>query len=216
MVAASAVGTGASLDGDGRRSETALLETSGDLRSHAIEKAVNFFEVPDVLAKGSLGAQALALSMCVDRSIVDTADAFPQHPPPTAETSHQTVDREFTQLRDRRDAHLVQRPFRRRADSVEPAHRQRCEESLHLLRPYDRQPVGFVEIGGDLGHQLVGGDADADRQAALLPNPATDVLRQRRCTAEFAEVLADIEEGLIERKRLDDRGVSTVDVEDQL
>ena len=124
--------------------------------------------------------------------------------PQLSESGYQPVDRELSHLLHGRDAHLVQRSLGGRADSVDPPNRQWREECLDLTWAHDRQAVGLAEIGCDLGYQLVGRDTDADRESSLLTNPSADVLGDLGCTVEFAEMLADIEKGLIQRQGLDD------------
>ena len=206
----------ANLDGDSRRRQPALLETLGNLRGHAVEDAVDLVEVLDVFFEGVFGAQALAFAVGMNRPIIDPAHALKQNPTPIAEPRHQPVNGEFSEFPQSRDSHLVQRAFGGRADSVEPTHRQRCEERLNLVWPHDRQSVGLAKIGCDLGHQLVGRNADTDSEASLLQHPAADVLGDCGCAGKVTEMIADVEEGLVQRQRLDEGCVVAIDGEDLL
>ncbi len=193
----------------------ALLQAGGHLLGHGIEKGVDLRCIADVGGEGLLGREALALGAGAYRPLVDPPRALPEHPAPLPEAGEQSVEGQGAQLGDGRDAELGEGPLRRRTDAVQPAHRQRCEEGLDLVRPDHRQAVGLAVVGGDLGHQLVGGDADRDRQPPLFAHPTADVLGDRGCAREGPQVLAEVEEGLVERERLDERGVGAVDGEDR-
>ncbi len=51
------------------------------------------------------------------------------------------------------------------ADPVDLAHGQRPDAQRHIAGCQQGEPVGFVELGANLGEELVGGDADGAAQS---------------------------------------------------
>ena len=154
--------------------------------------------------------------MGLHRTLVDAAGELVEDPPLLAEAADQVVELDGAEVGDGRHLHLGERPLGRRTDAVDPPHRQRIEEGLHLLGAHDGEAVGLVEVGGDLGDQPVGPDADAHRQPPLLAHPPPDLLRHRRRAPRLAQVVADVEVGFVDRHRLHQGGELVVDGEDLL
>ena len=79
------------------------------------------------------------------------------------------------------------------------------QEVLDALRRDHGQPVGLLPARGDLRQELVGRDAGRGRQAGggadLRLEPPRDVHAERLAPG----VLGDVEIGLVERQRLDER-----------
>lgn len=94
-----------------------------------------------------------------------------------------------------------------RSDAVKLSDRQLPDESRSHLRWDDVLPVRFAMIGGELRQELVIGNARRGVQACfsfdLLSDPQRDVSGQQNAL----QIFGDIEVGLIERKRLDNRRV---------
>ncbi len=76
-----------------------------------------------------------------------------------------------------------------RADAVDAPHRQRPQPRRDVGLGQDRQPVGLVQLGGDLGEQLVRRHADRAGQAGGALDVVADLLRERAHAA--AGVVAD-------------------------
>jgi len=68
---------------------------------------------------------------------------------------------------------------RLRADAIDRARRKRPDAPLEIAVTDDGQAIGLVEVGCDLGEQLVARDADRARQAGRCANGVLDRLRER-------------------------------------
>src|SRR5206468_3222347 len=75
--------------------------------------------------------------------------------------SFDTALSERPEIGDGPDVTLVQETLRNDPDP------QRIEKRLNLLRSHDREPVGLLKIGGDLGDELVGAYAHRGGQPFL-------------------------------------------------
>ena len=96
----------------------------------------------------------------------------------------------------------------RRADAVEFADRQRLDEGRPHPRRDDEQPVRLAVVGGELGEELVVGHAGRGGEAGLGADPARGSPRRSAWPTRSAlQVLGDVEIGLVERQRLDQRRV---------
>jgi hypothetical protein len=97
---------------------------------------------------------------------------------------------------------------------VDSADGQRFYESEAHLRGDDVLAVRLAVIGGKLRQELVVGDpcrgVEAGLSLDLLADPQRDVPRKRNAL----QVLGDVEIGLVERQRLDDRRVFGEDFAD--
>ena len=79
---------------------------------------------------------------------------------------------------------------------------------------HDHQPVGLLEIGRDLGHELGRGHADRDRQLQLVVDRGLDGARHLDGRAEERLGAGHVEEGLVDGDLLDGRRVATQDLHD--
>ena len=95
----------------------------------------------------------------------------------------------------------------RRPDSVKPLHRQRFDKARSHRGRDDEETVGLAMVGGELGEELVVGDAGRRRQlglgADLRPDPFGNLGRGR----DALQIFGHVEIGFVERQRLDDRRV---------
>ena len=105
---------------------------------------------------------------------------------------------------DAEPRHLLRRL---RADAVEALDRQRGDERLALARRDDAQAVGLVLVRGELGEELVVGDAGRGGEAGLGPDPGADLLGDPGGDADPLQILGDVEIGLVEAQRLDQRRI---------
>ncbi len=106
----------------------------------------------------------------------------------------------------RLDAEPLQPGQGGRADAPEPADGVGVEEGQLAAGLDDEHPVGLGVVAGQLGQQLVGGDADGGGQAGLGPDPGPDGGADLGAGAEQPDGAGDVEEGLVEGDRLDERG----------
>ena len=76
-----------------------------------------------------------------------------------------------------------------------------------LRRRDDAEAVGLVLVRGQLGEELVVGDAGRGGEAGLGPDPGADLLGDPGGDADPLQILGDVEIGLVEAERLDQRRV---------
>ena len=92
-----------------------------------------------------------------------------------------------------------------RADARNPPDRERVEKRLDRLRLHDRQPVGLLEVRGDLGDELVRPDADRAGEALALDDLGLHRPRVDGRALEVAE-RGEVEEGLVDARLLEGIG----------
>lgn len=95
-------------------------------------------------------------------------------------------------------------------------HRQLGDEPVDLLRGNHEQPVRLAPVAGDLGQELVRRDARRNGDVQLLGHPAADVLGNPRGATGEMRRSADVQVGLVQRKRLDQIGIIAEDRMDLL
>src|SRR6185312_15056816 len=76
----------------------------------------------------------------------------------------------FSDVADRADSELIEGPARNAADAPQPPHGQGIEEFAHARRLDDDEPVGFLEVAGDLRQKFVGRHPDRRNQMHLISN----------------------------------------------
>ena len=91
------------------------------------------------------------------------------------------------------------------SDPVKLGDRQGCDEVGAYLGSDDELAVRLALAGRKLGEEFVVGDARRGRQTRLLEDSRANLLGGRRGGRQAAPVLRDIEIGLVERQRLDQR-----------
>ena len=72
-----------------------------------------------------------------------------------------------------------------------------------MLRRDDELAVGLALVRGELGEELVVGDAGRGGEAGLREDAGADLLGRRRRGGDAAPVLGHVEIGFVERQRLD-------------
>ena len=120
------------------------------------------------------------------------------------------------EVADSRDAPAVQASCSRRPDAPDALDRQRVQERELALGRHDEEPVRFRDSARDLGQELRPRDADGDGDADLLAHapaePHGDLARRAREALHAAHV----EERLVDRDSLDERGRVLEDREERL
>src|SRR2546425_1034149 len=101
-------------------------------------------------------ADRLALPLVRHRALRETAGLGEEVPAPAAEPLRELGPLERPEIGDGPDVTLVQEMLGLGSDPRNDPDPQRIEKRLDLLRSHDREPVGLLEIGGDLGDELVG------------------------------------------------------------
>ena len=99
----------------------------------------------------------------------------------------------------------VQLPGRRRPDAPEGLDRQRVQERELALGRHLEQPVGLRDAARDLGQELRPRDADRERQPDLLEHAAAQPRGDLERRARPSPHAANVDEGLVDRQRLDER-----------
>src|SRR5712664_457244 len=123
--------------------------------------------VQGVDVEGLLLTDGLALPLVQHRALRKTAGLGEEVLAPAAEPLRELRPLERPQIRDGPDVTLVQEPLRLGSDPRDDPDPQRIEKGLDLLRSHDREPVGLLEIRGDLGDELVGAYAHRGGQPFL-------------------------------------------------
>ena len=141
-----------------------------------------------------------------DLAVVLAARELGQPTAELAEMGDEVRLREGAERPDGCDADRFQLPCRRRTDTEDLTNRQRREEVQRLGAADDRKAAWLVEIGGELGEELVEAEADRDGDADLaLDRQRNPGQQDRRRPVRPAEIGGEVEIGLVERDRLDDR-----------
>ena len=91
------------------------------------------------------------------------------------------------------------REVRDLADAVDEAHRLVGEEGRGFGLPEHGETARLVEVGGDLGEELVGGEPDRDSDADLLLDPGGEIA-SKFGSSRFPETFLINTEGLIDNK----------------
>ena len=124
--------------------------------------------------------------------------------------------RRLEDVGDRVDAAGLERLARLGADPPQRADRSGGEEGRSVGLGDDQQPVRLADRRGDLGDVLRGGDADAAGQPRLLEDPPPQEDRDLPGAPPQPTRAAHVEEGLVDRERLDDGRELMEDLHDRV
>ena len=94
--------------------------------------------------------------------------------------------------------------------------RERGEERCLMARLDNYETTGFAQLGGDLCHKLAARHANAEVKPALRLDLITQAHRDHVRLPHERLLTGHVEIRLIERDRLDHRGVAIKDLEDRL
>ena len=109
-------------------------------------------------SKGSLLADRLPVPLVGDGVLGDSARLLAQLHPPLPNHCRELRSLDARAARRRRDPLSAETPPSW-TDPGNPPIRSGSRNVFHLLRPHDGQPIGFPEVRGDLGDELVRPDA---------------------------------------------------------
>src|SRR5205823_3573827 len=98
-------------------------------------------------------ADGLALPLVRHRALRETAGLGEEVLAPAAEPRRELRQVERPEIGDGPDVTLVQETLGLGSDPRNDPDPQRIEKRLDLLRSHDREPVGLLKIGGDLGDE---------------------------------------------------------------
>ena len=139
------------------------------------------------------------------RGGVDASGAGRQDRTLAPEAPRQQVVRQRREVADRAHAVVGQRTRRPLAHAPQPRDRQRREEVGLPPRLDDDEAVGLAQVRGHLGHELGRGDADRRRQLQLGADGRLDGTSDLDRAAMQELGARHVEEGLVDRDRLDGR-----------
>ena len=164
--------------------------------------------------EGILRADRLADAIRAHRPLVDAAGDPVEEWAGLAEMAFEKLERAVAQVAPVFDAEPLHLGGGRRADAMELRDRQRLDERGPHTGCDDEQPVRLVLIGGKLGEEFVVGNAGGGRQPGLGADVGADHLGDIGRERDVAVVLGDVEIGLVEAQRFDQRGVAGEDIAD--
>src|SRR5215472_8632720 len=99
-------------------------------------------------------------------------------------------------------------------DAMKLPDRQGLDERRAHFRGDDKQPVRLAVVVSELGEELVVGDPGRRREPGFDADFSPDFFRDLRRRNDALEVIRDVEIGLVERQRLDDRRILREDFPD--
>src|SRR6516225_4264986 len=161
-----------------------------------------------------LGADGFAYPIGADRPFVDAARGpviVRAHFPEMLLQELQGLALEIEPGFDAETRHL---PRGGGPDAVKLPDRQSLDERRAHFRGDDEQPVRLAVVGSELGEELVVGDSGRRREPGFGADFSPDFFRDLRRRDDALEVFRDVEIGLVERQRLDDRRVFREDFPD--
>ena len=91
---------------------------------------------------------------------------------------------------------------------------QRGDKGIHLVRPHDELTVRLVPVARDLGQELIRRDAGRRGDTHLGQDRPPDFLGHQAGTASAAIDAGDVQVGLVQRQRFDQRRERTIDRQD--
>jgi hypothetical protein len=168
----------------------------------------------DVRSEGLLCADLLLVPVRHDGLLVDAGCALPDEFGMAAEYRAQLRHFCKPQLAERANAQRLDPGRRLRAQPGQPADRQRVEYRVDLGGAHDDESVGLLEVGGDLGHELVRRHADRCCERGSLADHALDLPRDPFPVSVQRRARRDVEESLVQRQSLHQRRELVEDAED--
>ena len=121
------------------------------------------------------------------------------------EAPRQDGPRNALELADRPEAELAQRAGGHPPDTPDPLDGQRRQKPRLAARRHDDEPVGLLEVRGDLGDELVGAEARRRREAGLVTDPPRDPTDGVERAPEEGRAAREVDEGLVHRDGLHER-----------
>jgi hypothetical protein len=166
----------AQLDADGAAGVALALHVVGHPLGEPGEHARQFGAVAhrvQVALEGGLAADRLRFALGDDRPLVAPVRGGVQPGAVAgAKLRAQNARIHLRQLADALDPQLAELGRRLRPHAIDPPHRQRPDAGRDVMRADHGQAVGLVQLGGDLGDQLVGRDADRALEPGRLEHRA--------------------------------------------
>ena len=122
-----------------------------------------------------------------------------------AELLGQDRARRLLQLTDRGEPEIAELFRHHPADTPEVLDRQHAEEARLVAGRHHDEPVGLLELGGDLGHELVRGEPGRRGQLGLGADPLLDQPNRVERGAEERLGSGQVDERFVDRHGLHQR-----------
>ena len=132
-----------------------------------------------------------------------------------AKVSHEVFHCQTSQVFAGAYPQFVEALGRHPADAVKLLNWQLTKKPLDLIRPYDRDPVRFVVVRRHLRQKLVKGNTRRTGKCCLVKYASPDFVCDTGCGAPaMPGQMRHVQEGLVERQRLNQLCVLTKDLSD--
>jgi len=195
------------LERHGGAGKLLVLEPGGDLLRGGPQPLLQRPERGKITLEGVLRRYALALALGVDRTMVDSARQPVETLSLGTVAAHEVALVGALQVGDQAETVARKAELGRLADAVDERHRFVGKKRRRLGTTQHGETARLVEIGGNLGQELVGGKADRNGDAEFVFNPGGKAgERSGRAHAVQALGARQVHEGLVDRNRFDQRG----------
>jgi hypothetical protein len=192
------------LERDHAPREVAGLEAGGDLLAQTPDVAVEEVAVRGVGGKGGLVRHALDVAVRADGAVVLASGQVPQPLSHAPEAGVKVAAVPAEEVADEADSSAVERLLARGSDAPDEPDGAAGKEVTRLGAPDDGEAAGLVEVGGDLGEELVVRQAYGAGEAQLFLHPLGEEGEHDggwRPVQPFGA--GKVKEGLVEAQRLD-------------
>ncbi len=199
-----------------RARRRARSQAVGDRIREAQDLVAQVGPVVDIHGERLLVADRLGLGIGGHRTVIDASGEVPEMA--TVAVAHRgdhRVDGQPGQRAHGLDADRDEARPGRRPHAPQGVDGKGVEEGLHLVRSDDpdsetahgtsARRLGLRSLRRQLGEELVGGDTDRAAQAAGVANPLSEEARDLLAGSQGSEATAHVQEGLVQRQRLDER-----------
>src|SRR5690625_4984662 len=166
---------GTQLDGDGARTEIAFCQTPGNFGRLTVDNLKQHVNTATVNGKGGVLGEGATHPATRNLPVVNPYSTLQKAVVLVAKQSRQNIPAPLTQLSDGKHASQVQPAGRSGTNAPQLTDGQGINKTLHLICRDMNQTVGLVVVGGNLGQQLVVGQAHGCRQAGLRGDLALEL-----------------------------------------
>src|SRR5436190_5155348 len=193
------------------RAEAELADRADGAVDEVEEDALELAPVRRGLLERRLAGDLLGDLPLVDRTRVLTARPFVERDADLAEHRLERRERNFAELADTADVHVVEERRGLGPHAGDLLDRQRQEEGLLLPLGDLAEPPGLDRLGRELGQHAVLRDADRDGEADLVADLALAPGAELLQVGIYVLGPAEVGEGLVE-EGLERRGVAAADL----
>jgi hypothetical protein len=195
---------GLQLDRYGLRGQLGALQAPRDRLRQRPKFCQQSFLGGQILIEGRLGGDAFGRRIRIDFAIVLAARKAIEPAADRAEFCGESPFTKVLELPDRHDPARCKPPPHGFANPVNQSDRLRPQKIARFRSSDHGKPARLVEIGGNLGEELVAGEANGDGDADLIFNAPSEAYQCfRRWSAMHSPGPRQIQKSLVDRKRLD-------------